>query len=171
MANRRTRIIQWRLPAIQLQPLAAIVDGKNVCACVCVHVCVCGRDGGWQLRCMLSCFSCVWLFGTPWIVATSRFLCPWDSPGKNTGVVAIPFSRGSSQPRDWTHISSIGRRFFTTRDTWEAGKGLDHQCIYGSRQAGAEIVRMNNLTPTWLCPGSLQEMPWFKQGHFRAAKS
>jgi len=23
---------------------------------------------------------------TPWTVGTPRFLCPWDSPGKNTGV-------------------------------------------------------------------------------------
>ena len=30
--------------------------------------------------------------------------------------VAIPFSRGSSQPRDWTHISWITGRFFTV---WE----------------------------------------------------
>ena len=29
-------------------------------------------------------------------------LCPWDPPGKHTGVVAISYSRGSSQPRDWT---------------------------------------------------------------------
>ena len=29
-------------------------------------------------------------------------LCPWDPPGKNTGAVAISYSRGSSQPRDWT---------------------------------------------------------------------
>ena len=39
----------------------------------------------------------------------------------------MPFSRGSSQPRDWTHvsyISCIGRRFFTTSATWEALKGL-----------------------------------------------
>ena len=35
--------------------------------------------------CMLSCFSCVQLFGTPWIAA-DQALCPWDSPGKNTGV-------------------------------------------------------------------------------------
>ena len=40
--------------------------------------------------CMLSNFSSVqslshvWLFSTLWIVA--RFLCPWNSPGKNTGV-------------------------------------------------------------------------------------
>ena len=87
----------------------------------------------------------------------TRLLCPWDSPGKNTGVgclfllqcmkvksesevtqscptlsdpmdcslpgssfhgifqarvlewVATAFSRGSSRPRDWTHISCIGR--------------------------------------------------------------
>ena len=34
--------------------------------------------------CMLSCFSHVWLF-TPWAVAP-RLLCPWDSPGQNTGL-------------------------------------------------------------------------------------
>ena len=35
--------------------------------------------------CKLSCFSRVQLFPTPWAVA-HRLLCPWDSPGKNTGV-------------------------------------------------------------------------------------
>ena len=34
---------------------------------------------------MLSCFSRVQLFATPWTVAT-RLLCSWDSPGKNTGM-------------------------------------------------------------------------------------
>ena len=38
----------------------------------------------------------------------------WDSPGKNTGGVATPFSRGSSRPRDWICISFIAGRFFTT---------------------------------------------------------
>ena len=43
-----------------------------------------------------------------------RLLCPWDSPGRDTGVgIVIPFSRGSSQPRNWTHISCIAGRFFT----------------------------------------------------------
>ena len=27
--------------------------------------------------------------------------------------VAIPFSRGSSQPRDWTQVSRMAGRFFT----------------------------------------------------------
>ena len=35
----------------------------------------------------------------------TRLFCPWNFPGKNTGVVVISFSRGSSQPRDWTHVS------------------------------------------------------------------
>ena len=36
--------------------------------------------------------------------------------------VAIPFSRGSSQPRDWTQVSWIAGRFFFT--IWKPGKPL-----------------------------------------------
>ena len=39
---------------------------------------------------------------------------PWNSPGQNTEVVRFPFSRGSSQPRDWTQVSCIAGRFFTS---------------------------------------------------------
>ena len=35
-----------------------------------------------------------------------------DSPGKNTGVVAMPSSRGSSQARDRTQVSCVASRFF-----------------------------------------------------------
>ena len=38
---------------------------------------------------VLSRFSHVWLFVTPWTVA-HRVLCPWDSPGKNTGGSGLP---------------------------------------------------------------------------------
>ena len=37
-----------------------------------------------------------------------------------SGWVAIPFSRGSSQPRDQTEVSYIGGRLFTIRATREA---------------------------------------------------
>ena len=37
----------------------------------------------------------------------ARFLCPWDSSGKNTGVGCHTFFRGSSQPRDRTHVSCV----------------------------------------------------------------
>ena len=34
-----------------------------------------------------------------------RLLCPWDFSGKNTGGwAAVPSSRGSSRPRDQTHV-------------------------------------------------------------------
>ena len=32
-------------------------------------------------------------------------------------LVAVPFSRGSSQPRDWTQVSHIAGRFFTMEAT------------------------------------------------------
>ena len=45
---------------------------------------------------------------------------PWNSPGQNVEWVAFPFSRRSSQPRDWTQVSSIAGRFFTSWATREA---------------------------------------------------
>ena len=48
------------------------------------------------------------LFVTPWTVARQA-LCPWGSPGKNTGVVTIFFFRGSSRTREQSCTSYIGR--------------------------------------------------------------
>ena len=42
----------------------------------------------------------------------ARLLCPWNSPGKNTGLVAIPFFRESPLPRDQTQVSCNAGRFF-----------------------------------------------------------
>ena len=42
------------------------------------------------------------------------YYSPRNFPGQNTGVVAIPFSRASSQPRDQTQVSCIADRFFTS---------------------------------------------------------
>ena len=58
-------------------------------------------------------FSHVRLFVTPWTIhgiLQARRL-EW---------VAFPFSRGSSQPRDWTQVSHIAGRFFTSWATREA---------------------------------------------------
>ena len=71
---------------------------------------------------VLSRFGHVWLSATCGLKSTGLFY-PWDSPGKNTGVSCWPSSRGSSRPRDWTHISGvfcIAGRFFTHWATWEA---------------------------------------------------
>ena len=45
---------------------------------------------------------------------------PWNSPGQNSGVGSLFFSRGSSQPRDRTQVSRIAGRFFTSWATREA---------------------------------------------------
>ena len=46
----------------------------------------------------------------------TRLLCPWDFPRQEywSGWIAIPFFRGSSQPRDRSQVSHIAGRFFTT---------------------------------------------------------
>ena len=53
-----------------------------------------------------------------------RLLCPWDSPGKDTGGVAMPSSKGSSQPRDRTQVSCIAGIFFTSWATRDPGHTL-----------------------------------------------
>ena len=53
--------------------------------------------------------SCVRLFVTPWTAACQAPLSMGFSP-KNIHVNAISSSRGSSQLRDWTHVSCTGRQ-------------------------------------------------------------
>ena len=48
--------------------------------------------------------SRVWLFATPWIVVLQARILEW---------VAIPFCRGSSQPRNQTWVSHIAGKLFT----------------------------------------------------------
>ena len=66
----------------------------------------------------------------------TRFLCPWNSPDKNTALVAIPFSRGSSWPRDWTWVSCITGGFFTIWASREATRELCTHLYYGTRFSG-----------------------------------
>ena len=43
-----------------------------------------------------------------------RLLYPWDFPGKNTGVGCHSSSRASCWLKDWTKVSWLAGRFFTT---------------------------------------------------------
>ena len=66
----------------------------------------------YQVVCMLSRFSRVWLSAIPWTVAHWALLS-MGPPGGILEWVAMPFSRGSSWPRDQTrvsYVSCIGRR-------------------------------------------------------------
>ena len=63
--------------------------------------------------------------------------------------VVVLFSRGSSQPRDWTHISfisCIAGRFFTTSTTWET---CCH-CLVPSESPKGKNAQVTQ--PTFLLP-------------------
>ena len=49
----------------------------------------------------------------------TRLLCPWHSPGKNTGVGFHTFSRGGSQHRHQTQVSCTAGSFFTIWAIWQ----------------------------------------------------
>ena len=55
--------------------------------------------------------------------------CPWDSLNKNTGLDCHFFLQGSSQPRDPTCVSCIGRRILTIWATGEAQHMCTKLCI------------------------------------------
>ena len=99
-------------------------------------VCVCTR------ACVQSC-SVVSNSLRPYGLYPTRFLCPWDSPGKKTGVVATPSSRGSSQPRCKTHLfSCIGR--------WV---GFLFVCFYHKSHLGSLpwVYLMTKYNLSWEC--------------------
>ena len=70
---------------------------RHIHICVCVCVCVCAR--------VLGCFNpnSLQLYGL-WPI---RLHCPWDSPGKNTGVGCHFLLQGFSQLRDRTYVSYV----------------------------------------------------------------
>ena len=72
----------------------------------------------------------------PYRLQAARLLCPWDSLSKN---IAVPSSRGSSQPRDQTHISYVYLH-------WQVG--LYHLYHLGSP---GESVSLNNKEDTNDC--------------------
>ena len=63
--------------------------------------------------CMLSRFSHVQLFMTPWTVVCQTSLSMGILQAKLLEWTAMPSFRGSFQPRDQTQVSRIAGRFFT----------------------------------------------------------
>ena len=76
--------------------------------------------------------------------------------------VAIPFSRGSSRPRDGTWVSCIAGRFFTVWTTREAGRARWAETLRTSIPGDVEGPRnlywppastqLAQLTKHWFCP-------------------
>ena len=59
-------------------------------------------------------------FATPWTVAPRGSFVHGISQARILEWIAIFFSKGSSQPRDWTLVSCIDRQILYHCTTWEA---------------------------------------------------
>ena len=85
--------------------------------------------------------------------------------------VAIPFSRGSSQSREWTQISFIGGRFFTIWATREVK--VYYHGLVSALTRGLDAKSRAGPLPT-LPPGSRQSLtclskPWPQKKDFKGS--
>ena len=112
--------------------------GVGRSADMCLHVSLDEKardqNGGWRHVINISCrvvavawrwnswcsqlHSGVQLSVAPWPPGSSRLLCPWNFPGKNTRLACHSYSRGSSWPRDWSCVSCTGRWIVYHSATW-----------------------------------------------------
>ena len=71
--------------------------------------------------------SPIWLFATPWTVAQQKPVSMGILQARTLEWVAMPSSRGSSQPRDWTCVSCVSwiGRWILYCITWEALRWLN----------------------------------------------
>ena len=67
-------------------------------------------SNAWKWKGKVKSLSCVRLFtdsSRPHGLQPTRLLCPWDYPGKNTGVDCHSYSLGSSRPRHQICLSGV----------------------------------------------------------------
>ena len=57
---------------------------------------------------------------------------------------AIPFSRGSSQPREWTQVSRMAGRFFTVWATWKPFEPQPHVKQYEARNKSGILPALSS---------------------------
>ena len=106
------RALKWKLVKCQL----GVGDGQGSLACCSPWGRRVGRD--WATELNWKSLGRVWLFVTPW--KPMDYTVHGILQARVLGWVAFPFSRGSSQPRDWTQVFLIAGGFFTIWATTEA---------------------------------------------------
>ena len=101
------------------------------------------------LCCALS-LSCVQLYATPWTAARQAPLSMGILQTRIVEWVAMPSSRGSSQPRDQTQVSQIAGRFFTVWVTREDRCSIQRSnyCFLTSIQVSQETGKMVSCSPS-----------------------
>ena len=83
--------------------------------------------------------------------------------------VAMPSSRGNSQPRDWTQVSHITGRFFTIWATREEDSSLPDLSLYGGNLS-EKAMATHSSTFAWKIPwveepDGLQSIGSLRVGH------
>ena len=114
-----------------LDQLACIRSFWGVCVCVCVCVCVRVRAHSVMSDSLQPCGP-----------KPARLLCPWASPGKNTGVGCHVLLQRIFPTRGWNCVSCIGSLVLYHRATWEAPKASEERVKIQSAgpQAWASVV-------------------------------
>ena len=95
------------LPLVKINLIHRTKDKKTYPNVTIVHVWVMGLSVAFfsPFLCDVCVLSCVWLFVTPWTVVLPGLSVRGIFQTRIWEWVAISYSRGSSWPRDWTHIS------------------------------------------------------------------
>ena len=100
----------------------------DTCICVAESLCCSPETVTTLLVNQLGCamLSPIWLFATPWTIDRQAPLSVEILQARILEWVAMPSSRGSSEPRDQTQVSRTAGEFFTswaTREAQEYGSG------------------------------------------------
>ena len=100
---------------------------------------------------------------TPWTVTSTRLLCPWNFPGKNTGV--SPFPTPGNLPHPGIKPTSLASpalagRFFTNSSTCEIHyTSIKKKKLVGSCLVRVGVTRLAYLRTAAAAAKSLQSCP------------
>ena len=112
--------------------------------------------------CMLSHFSCVGLFATRGLYP-ARLPCPWDSPGKKTGVGCHFLLQGRRWK--WMEICNVMTSHFITNTTSHTGD--DHSLL----NPEIELTFTSLMSPTLADGCFTTSTTWEAKQHFDVWRS
>ena len=130
--------------------------------------------------CLVTCH--VRLFATPWTVAHQAPLSMGVLRARILEWVAMPSSRGSSQPSNWTQVSCIAGRFLTIPNLYSMSLQLPFSCITVPGKTWRWLFPALYLLCSWFqvtlaghekCTASLSSLMlnkhhWFQVSHYHA---
>ena len=147
------------------QSFKSAVQEYLLCICIMYILCICLLCICYSLSEVKGLVAQLWPFVTPWTVARQSPLSTEFAKARILEWVAIPFSRGSSPPRDKTHVSCNAGRFFTI---WATKEKLQHRTngslisllkhIYLEKEMATRSSILAWTIPWTEEPGGLQSM-------------